>query len=63
MKKQKRQENELGLWNYSSEEEQSVRSELLSLYKNHPINDDEILANLGLFINSKNLSRILFMDL
>ena len=63
MKKQKRQENELGLWNYSSEEEQSVRSELLNLYKNHPINDDEILANLGLFINSKNLSRILFMDL
>ena len=30
--------------------------------KNSPIPDDQKLENLGLFLNSKNLSRVLFMD-
>ena len=56
-------EEELGLWTYSSEEEQEVRSALLGHFRGCPIPDAEIMANLGLFLNSKNLARILFMDL
>lgn len=47
---------------YSSEEELKIRQEIIELFKNCPIPDDQLLANLGLFLNSKNLSRILFMD-
>jgi hypothetical protein len=32
------------------------------LLKDCPISDDQLLSNLGLFLESKNLSRILFMD-
>jgi hypothetical protein len=56
-------EAELGLWSYASQEEQGARSALLENFRECPIPDDEIMANLGLFINSKNLARIMFMDL
>lgn len=56
-------EAELGLWSYASPEEQQVRSALLNNFRDCPIPDDEIMSNLGLFLNSKNLSRIMFMDL
>lgn len=56
-------EAELGLWSYSSPEEQDARSALLGNFRECPIPDDEIMSNLGLFINSKNLSRIMFMDM
>jgi hypothetical protein len=56
-------EAELGLWSYSSPEEKDARSALLGNFRECPIPDDEIMSNLGLFINSKNLSRIMFMDL
>jgi hypothetical protein len=36
--------------------------DILYLLKNTPIPDDELLQNLGLFLNSKNLSKILFLD-
>jgi hypothetical protein len=39
-----------------------TRKRMVELFQKCPIPDDEILANLGLFINSKNLSRFLFMD-
>ena len=51
---------EIKHWGSNSEKE--VRSEFVNHYKNCPIPDEQILANLQLFINSKNLSRILFMD-
>lgn len=47
---------------YASGKEAKIRKEFLNLLKNCPIPDDQLLANLGLFLNSKNLSRVLFMD-
>lgn len=47
---------------YNSDHEAQIRQKIAELYKNCPIPDDQILSNLGLFLNSKNLSRILFMD-
>ena len=47
---------------YNSGHETKIRQEIVELFKNCPIPDDQILSNLGLFLNSKNLSRILFMD-
>lgn len=47
---------------YNSDHETQIRQKIVDLYKNCPIPDDQILSNLGLFLNSKNLSRILFMD-
>ena len=52
----------LGIKNYSSEKEIAVRQQFLQHFKKCPIPDEQILSNLGLFLNSKNLSRILFMD-
>ena len=47
---------------YRSFEEDKIRKNFVNHFKNCPIPDDDILQNLGLFLNSKNLSRILFMD-
>src|SRR3989344_5997147 len=47
---------------YSSEQETEIRKKIVELFKDCPIPDDQKLSNLGLFLNSKNLSRILFMD-
>lgn len=52
----------LGGMNYGSEHENSVREKFVNLFKNSPLPHDNILANLGLYLNSKSLSRILFMD-
>jgi len=43
-------------------EETATLDRLTRLLQNCPIPANEILANLGLFTTSKNLSRILFMD-
>lgn len=47
---------------FSSAEEDSLRMRFVDIYKNCPIPDRELLSNLGLFINSKDLSRMLMMD-
>jgi hypothetical protein len=47
---------------YASSEERANRSEMVAMLQSSPIPDDQILANLGLFLESKNLARILFMD-
>ncbi|MBW2334260.1 MAG: crotonobetainyl-CoA--carnitine CoA-transferase [Deltaproteobacteria bacterium] len=47
---------------YEHNDEKTVRREFLRLFKSCPIPDDELLSNLGLFLNSKNLARILFMQ-
>jgi len=53
---------ELGNISFESNEESQAREEFVKLFRECPIPDSEILANLGLFLNSKNLSRILFMN-
>ena len=47
---------------YRTEYEEKIRLEMFNQLKNCPIPNDDILPNLGLFLNSKNLARILFMD-
>ena len=47
---------------YSSESEKERRKEFFTLYKQCPIPDREILSNLGLFINRRDLSRMLFLN-
>lgn len=44
----------------SSTDEKNQQKEFLELLKKSPIPDDELLPNLGLYLTSKNLSRILF---
>jgi hypothetical protein len=46
----------------SSLEEDQSRESLLNLLKNSKIPDNQLLGNLGLFLDSKNLSRILLME-
>lgn len=46
----------------SSSKENSIQDQHTKLLKNCPIPDNQILSQLGLFLNSKHLSRILFMD-
>ena len=51
-----------GIKTYGSTEEELIREQFAEHFKKCPIPDDQFLSNLGLFLNSKNLSRILFMD-
>jgi hypothetical protein len=45
----------------TSERERELRREFVELFKRTPIPDDELLAQLGLYLNRQTLSRILFM--
>jgi hypothetical protein len=47
---------------YLSETERSARSEIAGIFRDCPIPEGELLANLGLFLSRPTLSRILFMD-
>jgi hypothetical protein len=53
---------EIGIKTYASGTEREVRGRLAELLRSAPIPEDQLLSNLGLFLNSKDLSRILFMD-
>jgi hypothetical protein len=44
----------------SSSEEKDVQKQFVAHFKSSPLPDDEILPNLGLFLTSKALSRMLF---
>ena len=46
----------------TSEKEKQIRLQQVDNFIYCPIPKEDMLQNLGLFINSKNLSRILFMD-
>ncbi len=52
----------IGLKDSSSEDEKVIRERFLEVFRASPIPEDQILSNLGLFLTSKNLARILFMD-
>ena len=54
--------NELGVKTHGSAEEDARRKALVRHFRACPIPESELLSNLGLFLTSKNLSRILFMD-
>lgn len=54
--------SDFGNITYESADESSIRQQFVETFKQCPIPDTEILSNLGLFLNSKTLSRILFMD-
>jgi hypothetical protein len=47
---------------YQNKEEITQRSGLVNLLRDNPIPEEQVLENLGLFLDSKNLSRILFMN-
>ncbi|MDD4984421.1 MAG: hypothetical protein PHQ43_01330 [Dehalococcoidales bacterium] len=47
---------------YASSHEQQIRSDFVKTFRECPIPDEEVMQNLGLFLNSKNLSRILYLD-
>ena len=51
-----------GFLSHSSKEEKEVRRGFVEHFRKCPIPDDQILTNLSLFLNSKTLSRILFMN-
>jgi hypothetical protein len=53
--------DQCGVKTYATPEEDDVRHNFFELYKRCPIPDDQILSNLGLFLNSKTLARILFL--
>ena len=53
---------ELGAKVYSNNKEVDSQSQIVRSLRSCPIPDDEILENLGLFLTSKNLSRIFFME-
>jgi len=50
------------IMSYESHGEKNIRDEMYHLLKECPIPEGQLLSNLGLFLNSKNLSRLLFMD-
>lgn len=47
---------------YSTKKEETIRDTMVLLLKSCPIPDKDLLQNIGLFINSKNMARILFMN-
>jgi len=49
-----------GLKTFSSQHELEAYKQFLKLFKNCPVPEDEILQNIGLFLNSKLFARILF---
>ncbi len=51
-----------GIKSYNSSDEEIIRRNFVEHFKKCPIPEDQILSNLGLFLNSKTLSRILFID-
>ena len=46
----------------SSNTEKDAQTQFTELLKNSPIPDEELLANLGVFLTSKSMSRILFFN-
>lgn len=55
-------ESQTDIKHYSNSSEVDGRKQMLSLLQSAPIPEDQLLSNIGLFLDSKNLARILFMD-
>jgi len=54
--------DDFGVLNFGSESEHASRAQLRQLFESSPVSEDQALENLGLFLDPKNLSRILLMD-
>jgi Macrocin-O-methyltransferase (TylF) len=54
-------DSELRVARATSERERELRRGFVELFKRTPIPDDELLAQLGLYLNRQTLSRILFL--
>ncbi|MEK7615677.1 MAG: crotonobetainyl-CoA--carnitine CoA-transferase [Patescibacteria group bacterium] len=54
--------NPVGIKTFFSSDEERHRARLLELFRSCPIPEEQLFNNLGLFLNSKDLARILFMD-
>jgi hypothetical protein len=54
-------EENLGIQSYKNSDEMSSEDELTHYLRTAPMPEGQILENLGLFMTSKNLSRLLFM--
>jgi hypothetical protein len=54
--------NPQSLLTYENDSELHNRRQLTQLLKSSPIPDDQLLGNMGLYLDARNLSRILFMD-
>ncbi len=52
----------MALGTYASQEEKANREMLGAFLESSPIPKEQILPNLGLFLESKNLARLLFLD-
>lgn len=55
-------QQETGIKTYDNQEERDARNQMLNMLEQAPMPKDQLLSNMGLFLNSKNVSRILFMD-
>ena len=53
-------DNKTSIKSYKSSKEHDIDSNLFNLFKNSPIPDEQLMENLGLFISSKDFSRMLF---
>tara|TARA_R110000787_G_scaffold14819_12_gene45597 strand:- start:1544 stop:2296 length:753 start_codon:yes stop_codon:yes gene_type:complete len=51
-----------GNTSYASDDEHQRRNDMIACLKEAPIPSDQLLSNIGLFIESKHLARILLMD-
>ncbi len=51
-----------GIKSFSSKDEDISKEKFFKLFKKSPIPNDQLFSNLGLFLSSKDLSRILFME-
>lgn len=54
-------ENAQGIKSYKSDDELSVDAELLQMMQNSPIPQGQVMENPGLFLSSKDFSRMMFM--
>jgi hypothetical protein len=58
----KMDEDKYAIKTYSSDNERTTRLDFANHFLISPIPKDQILSNMGLYLNSKSLSRLLFMD-
>ena len=63
MKKSKsKNKKDHGIIRRQSKKEEGIRDDFVKLFKESPLPDNEILSNLGLYMNRKALSRVLYID-
>jgi hypothetical protein len=55
-------DSSIDVLSFASPEEAKVRDNLLGELRESPVPDNQLLENLGLYLDAKNLSRILLMD-